>query len=129
MNLEDAAAVPWMAKFTRNPLPQRVVWQQGDVMHNYFYWLGVNKDEAKKGNLLIAERNGNTIEIIHSDYSSVTIYLNERMFNLDKKIVVKYKSKKIFREKVKKNVELMKTTLYERDDPNYMFCSKLKLNL
>lgn len=37
MNLEDAAAVPWMAKFTRNPLPQRVVWQQGDVMHNYFY--------------------------------------------------------------------------------------------
>ena len=77
----------------------------------------------------IAERNGNTIEIIHSDYSSVTIYLNERMFNLDKKIVVKYKSKKIFREKVKKNVELMKTTLYERDDPNYMFCSKLKLNL
>ena len=129
MNLEDAAAVPWMAKFTRNPLPQRVVWQQGDVMHNYFYWLGVNKDGAKKGNLLIAERNGNTIEIIHSDYSSVTIYLNERMFNLDKKIVVKYKSKKIFREKVKKNVELMKTTLYERDDPNYMFCSKLKLNL
>lgn len=129
MNLEDAAAVPWMAKFTRNPLPQRVVWQQGDVMHNYFYWLGVNKDEAKKGHLLIAERNGNSIEIIHSDYSSVTIYLNERMFNLDKKIVVKYKSKKIFREKVKKNVELMKTTLYERDDPNYMFCSKLKLNL
>ncbi len=129
MNLEDAAAVPWMAKFTRNPLPQRVVWQQGDVMHNYFYWLGVNKDEAKKGYLLIAERNGNTIEIIHSDYSSVTIYLNERMFNLDKKIVVKYKSKMIFREKVKKNVELMKTTLYERDDPNYMFCSKLKLNL
>jgi hypothetical protein len=129
MNLEDAAAVPWMAKFTRNPLPQRVVWQQGDVMHNYFYWLGVNKDEAKKGNLLIAERNGNTIEIIHSDYSSVTIYLNERMFNLDKTIVVKYKSKMIFREKVKKNVELMKTTLYERDDPNYMFCSKLKLNL
>ena len=129
MNLEDAAAVPWMAKFTRNPLPQRVVWQQGDVMHNYFYWLGVNKDEAKKGYLLIAERNGNTIEIIHSDYSSVTIYLNERMFNLDKKIVVKYKSKEIFREKVKKNVELMKTTLYERDDPNYMFCSKLKLNL
>lgn len=129
MNLEDAAAVPWMAKFTRNPLPQRVVWQQGDVMHNYFYWLGVNKDEAKKGYLLIAERNGNTIEIIHSDYSSVTIYLNERMFNLDKTIVVKYKSKMIFREKVKKNVELMKTTLYERDDPNYMFCSKLKLNL
>ena len=129
MNLEDAAAVPWMAKFTRNPLPQRVVWQQGDVMHNYFYWLGVDKDEVKKGNLLIAERNGNTIEIIHSDYSSVTIYLNERMFNLDKTIVVKYKSKMIFREKVKKNVELMKTTLYERDDPNYMFCSKLKLNL
>ena len=71
-------------------------------MHNYFYWLGVNKDEAKKGYLLIAERNGNTIEIIHSDYSSVTIYLNERMFNLDKTIVVKYKSKMIFREKVKK---------------------------
>ncbi|MFM8217984.1 MAG: polyhydroxyalkanoate depolymerase, partial [Planctomycetaceae bacterium] len=27
MNLEDAAALPWMAKYSRNPVPERVVWK------------------------------------------------------------------------------------------------------
>ncbi len=41
MNLEDASAVPWMAKFRRNPVPKKVVWNQDDVTHDQFYWLAV----------------------------------------------------------------------------------------
>ena len=30
MNLEDREAIPWMEKFTRNPLPEKIVWRQDD---------------------------------------------------------------------------------------------------
>ena len=39
MDREDASAVPWMAKYTRNARPLKVVWLQDDVTHPRFYWL------------------------------------------------------------------------------------------
>ena len=34
MDREDKAALPWMAKFTRNPVPDRVVWKQSGTPHD-----------------------------------------------------------------------------------------------
>ena len=33
MERKDAEGVPWMAKFSRQPWPRKVVWQQDDVVH------------------------------------------------------------------------------------------------
>lgn len=41
MDREDKAALPWMAGFTRNPVPGRVVWKQTGVPHPCSYWLAV----------------------------------------------------------------------------------------
>jgi len=46
-DLEDRKAIPWMEKFTRAPLPEKVVWRQSGRTHPRFYWLAVPKDEAK----------------------------------------------------------------------------------
>ena len=56
MDGQDAAAVPWMQQFTRNPLPAKVVWKQGNTTHERFYWLAVEAAAAKdaKGKLVTA---------------------------------------------------------------------------
>ncbi len=55
MNLEDKEALPWMAKFDRNPVPDRVVWKQTGTPHDRSYWLAVPKGKAKGGSLVVAE--------------------------------------------------------------------------
>jgi hypothetical protein len=58
MDREDAAALPWMAKLVRNPVPNRLIWKQDDVTHRRFYWLAVDKDQEKAGTEIIASFSG-----------------------------------------------------------------------
>ena len=79
MDLEDAAAVPWMAKYSRNTRPQRIVWRQGDVMKKDFYWTGIDENEAEKGKEVIVNRSGNTLTIESCDYSRLVFHLDDKV--------------------------------------------------
>ena len=129
MDLVDAAALPWMAKYTRNPYPKRVVWCQGDVMKEYFYWLGIPLSEAKKGNVLEADIDGNTVTIGKCDYSKVRIYLNDKLLDLSKPVVVKCGDKILFEGAVTKSDALLKRTLYTRNDPAYSFPAMVEVEV
>ena len=121
MDGEDAAAVAWMAKYKRNPYPTRVVWQQTNVMKEFFYWLGIPKAEAKKGNKLIVNRSGNVITIDECDYSSVRIYLNEKMVDFSQPVTVKKGETVLYQNTVTPSEELRKSTLFSRHDLSYCF--------
>ena len=129
MDGEDRAAVPWMAKYTRNPYPNKVVWVQGDVNKEYFYWLGVPVKEAKKGSVLYADIDGNTVTIGDCDYSSVRIYLNEKMVDLSKPVKVVHKDKTLFEGKLTPSDALRKKTLYTRNDLSYSFPCMVEVKL
>ena len=129
MDLEDKAALPWMAKYTRNPYPTTVVWCQGDNGRTHFYWLGVPESETKKGNVLRASINNNTVTITQCDYSEVTLYLNDQLVNLDKAIKVVYGKKTLFKGKLSRTAENLKQSLEERGDPSYCFPAILKVNI
>ena len=129
MDGEDRAAVPWMAKYTRNPYPNKVVWVQGDVNKEYFYWLGVPVKEAKKGSVLYADIDGNTVTIGDCDYSSVRIYLNEKMVDLSKPVKVVHKGKTLFEGKLTPSDALRKKTLYTRNDLSYSFPCMVEVKL
>jgi len=88
MNLEDAVAVPWMARFTRNVWPQKVVWVQDDVIHSRFYWIASAADESKAGDRIVATLKGNTVVFEHSDAKKVTLLLSDRLLNLDEVVTV-----------------------------------------
>ena len=121
MSLEDAAAVPWMAKFTRNPFPKRVVWCQGDVAKTAFYWLGVPADEAAKGKTVTAQVSGNTVEILSCDYSALTVYLNDQLVDLDKPVRVVFQGNVLYEGKLTRSPATMRETLAERGDVAYIF--------
>lgn len=127
MDLVDAAAVPWMAQYTRNPYPKKVVWQQEEVLRKYFYWLSAPLDELKRGMTVRTRISGNTIEIQQCDYSTLTILLNDELVDLDNPVIVVYKGKEIFNEKVDRTISNMKLTLSQRNDPSYIFPAVIHL--
>ena len=129
MDLEDAAAVPWMAKYKRNPYPDKVVWQQGDEMKSSFYWLGVPLSQAEKGKKLEARFTGNTVEILSSDYTSVTVWLCDEMMDLDKPVKVVYGNNVLFEGAVTRLPAVLRQTLREREDLSYLFPVRIDLKL
>ena len=129
MDLEDAAAVPWMAKYKRNPYPDKVVWVQGDEMKPAFYWLGVPLSQAAKGKQIVARIEGNTVEILSSDYSAATIYLNDTMMDLDKPVRVVSSDKVLFEGPVTRKPAVMRQTLRERGDLSYVFPVRIDVTL
>lgn len=129
MSLEDAAAVPWMARFERNPYPKRVVWCQGDVAKTAFYWLGVPADEAAKGKTVTAQVSGNTVEILSCDYSALTVYLNDQLVDLDKPVRVVFQGNVLYEGKLTRSPATMRETLAERGDVAYIFPASVDVKL
>lgn len=133
MDLEDAAAFDWMSRYVRNPYPKKVVWRQENeesmALRPSFYWIKVDREEMKNGNVVIAEIKGNTIYIEESDYHTLTFYLNDKMVNLDSEVTVVYGGKQLFKGMVDRNEETLVKTLAERGDPSYAFYSSITVSL
>lgn len=124
MELEEESAFSWLAQYERNPYPQRVVWVQDDVLHNQFYWLAV--DEPKERTKIIASIDGQTITIHESDVTTMTIYLNDTMMELDKSIIVKYKDRELGSFDVVRSQQTILETM--RDSKDY-YTSELRIVL
>lgn len=130
MNLEDKVALPWMAKFTRNPVPDKVVWKQTDVAHDRSYWLAVPTKEAKSDSLVIATRKAQVIEVTTAEkVSKLFIRLDDRMLDLDKPVVVKQGDKKLFEGAAPRTVATLVKTLQGRGDPGLVFDAEVEVTV
>lgn len=129
MNRVDSAAVPWMQQFRRNPYPKKIVWRQAEVVKPYFYWLGVPPEESAPGKMLRAYIHGNCVHVTQCDYTTLTLYLNDELVNLNKLVTVKYGRRVLFRGRVRRKESTMRRTLFQRDDWAYMFPAMVEVNV
>jgi len=114
MDRQDAAALPWMAKFNRQPLPERIVWRQDDVTHTRFYWLETPASEAKNGVEFTAARNGQQFAVASDQATHVRILLNDEMAKLDQPVTVKSGGKTLFNGQVKRTIATLNQSLQTR---------------
>ena len=121
MDRVDTAAIGWMAQYRRNPYPKQIVWRQELVTREHFYWLTAPANEVEQGKTVIAAIEGNTINIEQCDYSKLTIYLNDHLVNLDKKVTIRHKGKKIARIKPRRTIANLHRSLNLRGDRSYAF--------
>lgn len=122
MNLEDKIALPWVAKFSRNPVPKRVVWKQSGTTHDRFYWLAVPPGDAKGGALVEAKLDGQTIEILKvENVKKLLVRLDDRMLDLDKPVKVTHKGKVLFEGIAPRTAATLAKTLSGRGDPKLIF--------
>jgi len=132
MERNDTAAVRWMSSYIRNPHPKKIVWRQEDIVRKYFYWLEVPESELGAGKTVIAEIKGNTVEISRCDYSTLTIYLDEDMVDLDSTVRVILKRGEEGKEQVfnpERKVETLRKTIENRGDPSYMFPVSISIRI
>jgi poly(3-hydroxybutyrate) depolymerase len=130
MDREDRAALPWMARFTRNPIPDRVVWKQTGTPHDRSYWLAVPHGEAKAGSLVVARRDGQAVEIVSAEgVGKLLIHLDDRMADLDRPVTVTRSGKELFRGTAARTAAVLLRTLAGRGDPKLMFDAEVVVDL
>ena len=129
MERQDSVAVDWMAQYQRNPYPKKIVWRQEEVTKPHFYWLSAPANEIEHGKEVTATYEGNTINISKCDYTTLTVSLNDKMMNLDKPVTVTYQGKTLFKGKIKRQTSIMRQTLFQRNDPSYIFTAQIEVKL
>ncbi len=128
MNRKDAEALPWMAGFTRNPWPKRIVWLQDDVTHDRFYWLhSPDAAAAKAGDTITASVEGQTITLTGTVPAGTTLRLSDQLLNLDKPVKVIVNGRTAYSGKVARTGLAIEQSLQERADLPSAATAVLKL--
>ena len=116
-----AEALPWMAQYTRNPLPERIIWRQDK--HKRFYWLAA--DKLHPGTVIQATREGQQFGLEPGGADELVIHLNDRMLDMDKEIIVQSEGQEFFKGPVERCISTLGKTLAERGDPALMFSGEI----
>ena len=124
MDLQDAKAVPWMAAFTRDPRPRKVVWLQDDVTHTRLYW--VENPDPKQGQRVVAERDGQEIRVLEAPAGiRLRFLLDDSMLDLDGEVRVTQGGTELFRGKVPRTRATVERVLADRYDPRSAFTAEV----
>lgn len=124
MDREDAEAIPWLARHSRDPFPRRIVWLQDDVTERRLYWLAV--DEPRAGARVVVERQGQVVTVVESrDVGALRVRLNDELLDLDQDVTVVREGTPRFRGRAERTVATLARTLLERGDPRGMSSAEL----
>lgn len=127
MKRDDSVSMTWLPQFKRNPIPNKVVWVQDDVIRNKFYWLEATEMGKMQGEKIVAEYSEGRIDILEATPSSFIIGLNDKMMNLDKPLSVYYNGKKIFKGKVVRTKANIEDDVKAMRDKELIFPVKLRV--
>lgn len=128
MDRKDAEALPWMAGFTRDPWPKRVVWLQDDVTHDRYYWLHIpDAAAAKAGDTILASVEGQTIRLTGAVPSGMTLRLSDRLLDLDRPVRVIVNGGTAYSGKIARTGLAIEQSLRERADLPAAATAVLKL--
>jgi hypothetical protein len=118
MQHKDAEAIPWMAKYTRNPWPHKIVWRQSSVTHTRFYWLEIPPEAAKPNQQITASVEGQTIHLTGDVPDEIRLRLNDQLIDLDKPIHVIINTHAIRTDPARppRSIEAIRQSLAERAD-------------
>ena len=128
MDGEDASAIPWMAKFVRDPRPRRIVWVQDDVVEPRFYWLAVDRPQA--GQRIVCEREGQEIRILEAPAGiGLTVRLDDEMADLDQDVRIAFGATELFRGRAARSKATIERVLKERYDPKSAFVAEVEVRI
>jgi poly(3-hydroxybutyrate) depolymerase len=132
MDREDAVAVPWMAKFTRDLRPTKIIWLQDDVTSSRFYWLA--NPAPKAGQRVVATRDGQTVTVDEaSGVDELVVRFDDSMVDLSKAVTVKAGAALgggvLFDGILPRSIGVMAKTLVERGDPSGIFSAEIQVKM
>jgi hypothetical protein len=84
--LPDRDKIKEMYSSTRNPVPRRLSWDLTDSNIKDFFWLSIDKPE--KGQTIDLKIDGNAVIIRTENAGAFTLWLDNRLVNLDEPLQV-----------------------------------------
>jgi hypothetical protein len=129
MDLEDAVAVPWMAEFTREPAPSKIVWLQDDITHSRFYWLAVPDGAAVKDALITASVEGQRLDVSVDGTDALSVRLSDDLVDLDLPVKIVVAGVELHDGAIPRTIGTLWTTLEERGDPRMVFDAEMTFEL
>ncbi|MGC4033122.1 MAG: dienelactone hydrolase family protein [Tepidisphaeraceae bacterium] len=130
MQREDAVALDWMAQFTRQAYPTRVLWNQTRALHDQFYWLKNADTPIGRDAYVEADRAGQTIRIIKAEgIKHLRILLTDGMVDLDQPVQVKAGDQVLFNAIVPRTINTINQTLQGRLDPTSTYDAAVAIEL
>jgi len=129
MDRQDAVALDWMATFTRNLRPQKIVWKQDSVYHHRFYWLAVDPSQVLADSLIVATHHGQSFDIETKDVKKLTLRMDDSMIDFEQPITVTAGEKVLYEGKVTRTLDTLVKTLTERGDPKAVFSAEVKVEV
>ena len=126
-------SIHWLAPFTRNPLPERVIWDSATTTKyngNRLNWLRGRPEEGmEQRQVRIDVRyipDANAIRFEKLDHP-VTILLNQHMLDLDKPAKIHLPGGQTLTVQPVPRLDVLIDSLLERGDPDFMFPVKIDL--
>jgi pimeloyl-ACP methyl ester carboxylesterase len=109
----------------RNPRPDSILWELTDSVVTRFAWL--ESPEPAKKHLIEATKKGNRFEIKLTGVESLNLYLDERMIDYRKPVVVGVNGQAVVERILTPSLSVLCQTLQERGDPSFAFTSKISI--
>ena len=129
MDRKDRAAIPWLAQFTRNPYPHRIVWTQDNSLRTTRYWIQLPTDELTQGGETIVSYKGQTITIEKCFTSKITFWLSDAMLDLDKPVKIIYQGKSLFDALIPRTQQAIEQRIDQYYDTAESYSAKCTINL
>ena len=129
MRLKDAESLPWMAKFSRNAWPKKIIWRQAKGITSRFYWLQIPDKHLAKGQRITAEVNGQTIAVTAENTPRLIVRLSDELVDLDKPVSISVNGEEKFSGSVKRSAKEIIKSLGQRADPASAATASVTLKL
>ena len=124
VGLPDRNKIRKMYSAVRNPVPRNVVWRV--TVLKSFNWLHVPEPQ---GGTIGAVCENNTIKVTSDRAQPVHLFLDERLIDYDKPVIVEANKRRLLSVKVTRSLRTLCETLAERGDPAYMFTTRVPLTI
>jgi hypothetical protein len=129
MDRQDAVALKFMERFTRNVNPKRVVWYQDDVTHDRFYWLAIDPDQRRGGTKVIATVADQTVELETGDFKTMAIRLDDSLVDLDQPVTIRANRKEVTRILIPRKIGTLSRTLEQTGDPRMVWPAEITVEV
>ncbi|MEN6306746.1 MAG: transglutaminase domain-containing protein [Anaerohalosphaeraceae bacterium] len=116
-------AIPWMAQYTRDPLPRQIIWRQDK--HQRFYWLAV--EQLQPAAVVRASLNAQEVNLQTEELDELIIRFNDSMLNLDEQVRITARGKELFKGHLNRTIATLAKTLAERGDQTLIFSSEQRV--
>ncbi len=132
--------IEWMVSHARNPRPQRIVWQPVRPWKTTFYWLRWTDPWLDCELTASADRGANRVDVAikaprspdprateaerPQRVAKLSVYLDERLVDMTREVVVTVDGKERFRSVPKLSLAVLCRSAEERQDPQYAFAAE-----